>query len=496
MADFSKLVCLDLETSGSRPTRDRITEIGLVLIDDGVIVERWQSLVDPETSIPESIQRLNGITPGMLAGVPVFEQLFDKLQQKLSGRVIVAHNARFDMGFLRNAFQALGHDCRYASVCTVKLSRALYPEQSQHGLSHLIQRHHLSCHQRHRALSDANAVAEFVLMMQQQHGIDQIHALMQKQQRLASLPPHLSVETLDEIPNEPGIYRFYGDNDVLLYVGKSVTLRARVISHFSADHRDDREMKIAQQVKRVEWEVTAGEFSALLLEAEWVKKHSPLFNRQLRRHKELVTIYWQADSSSKPAIQTFSPKNIDEFEHCYGLFRSKRQATETLRSLVKKHQLCQKVSGLEKGKGACFAYQLKQCLGACCAKESQQQHAERMQTAFAPFQLQNWPYTGRIGIREYNPISQITTTHLLDRWCYLGKVHGEQDFSQSAELINTAEALFDMDIYRLCVDQLGKLKSDQLICSDEILNFQGVEDFPAFENNRDDLTLPKEDPLS
>lgn len=463
MTNFSKLVCLDLETTGTRPTRDRLIEMGLVLIDEGIIIERWQSLINPETSIPESIQQLTGITADMLRDAPVFEQIIDQLCQKLAGRIIVAHNARFDMGFLKNAFRSLNRNSRYVSVCTLKLSRALYPEQAHHDLRCLTQRHQLSDSQQHRALNEANKVAEFVFKMQQQHGRDVIEQLMRQQQRLTSLPPHLAINALDNIPEEPGIYRFYGDNDVLLYVGKSIRLRARVMSHFSSDHRDDREMKIAQQVKRIEWEVTAGEFSALLLEAEWVKTHSPLFNRQLRRQKTLLTLYWQADSVTPPKVQNFAIEEVKSFDHCYGLFRSKRQATETLRSWVKAHRLCQKASGLEKGKGACFAYQLKQCQGVCCGQEEQQQYAKRMYAALSPFQLQNWMYPGRIGIQEYNPVSQIMTIHVIDRWCYLGKVETKAAFMAFDQQIDKPKGLFDMDIYRLCVDQLSKVKPEQLL---------------------------------
>jgi len=105
MTDFSRLAYVDLETTGGRPTRDRITEIALVLVDDGNVVERWGSLVNPEVRIPEQIQRLTGISPAMVEDAPVFADIIHAIIVRLEGRVVVAHNARFDTAFLRNAFQ-------------------------------------------------------------------------------------------------------------------------------------------------------------------------------------------------------------------------------------------------------------------------------------------------------------------------------------------------------------------------------------------------------
>ena len=126
-------VFLDLETTGATPVRDRITEIALVRFEEGVEVRRWQTLVNPETTIPEFIQRLTGIDDVMVSKAPTFKQVAGELLDHLEGAVLCAHNVRFDHGFLKNEFKRIGINLRQKVLCTVKLSRKLYPQHRSHG---------------------------------------------------------------------------------------------------------------------------------------------------------------------------------------------------------------------------------------------------------------------------------------------------------------------------------------------------------------------------
>ena len=127
------LVFVDLETSGANFANDRIIEIGLVEVDaEGV--REWSVLVDPETPISAFITGLTGIDDAMLSGAATFRQLAPTLLDRLSGRLFIAHNARFDYGFLQREFKRLGLDFRAPALCTVKLSRKLFPEHHRHSL--------------------------------------------------------------------------------------------------------------------------------------------------------------------------------------------------------------------------------------------------------------------------------------------------------------------------------------------------------------------------
>ena len=467
MPDYNKLAFVDLETTGGRPTKDRITEIAIVRTIDGEVVDRWESLIDPDCHIPEMIQRIIGITPDMVKGAPTFDEVLPEVMGRLEGFVFVAHNARFDAGFLKNAYKRAGEEFSYPVLCTVKLSRRLYPEFKRHNLDSIIQRFGLSCEARHRAMGDAAALPQLLSRMHRDFEQSDVLAAMSSQRKLASIPPHLNPSLFDEMPNEPGVYLFYGESGVLLYVGKSVQIRTRVISHFSSDHSHDREMRMAQQVHDIEWKVTAGEFSALMLEAELVKRHSPLFNRQLRKQKVLYSLYWQQSSVeqlkdnlvvSPRMIDLRSDENADNsagLDNSYGLFRSRKQANELLKKLQQEHQLCAKHLGLEKGKGACFSYQLKKCRGFCCNEETAISYQMRLQQALSPIKVEGWPYDGPVGIYESNSASELTTIHILSNWRYLGKVESEAEL---AEFSYDPTIRLDVDFYRLCIAQLQKKK--------------------------------------
>jgi len=169
---------VDLETTGGPLTRDRITEIGLLLID-GDQVERRSYLVNPGQPIPAFIEKMTGISDAMVADAPSFADLAAEILPLLQGRLLLAHNVRFDYGVLKNAFRRAGLAFRAEVLCTVKLSRRLYPEHYKHNLDAIIARHHITLQARHRALADAEGVYRFILSATEQLGADVIWSAAQ-----------------------------------------------------------------------------------------------------------------------------------------------------------------------------------------------------------------------------------------------------------------------------------------------------------------------------
>ena len=138
------MVLLDCETTGGKAIYHRIIEIGLIVIEGGELIETWQTFIDPKVALPPFIQRLTGITPGMINGAPAFFDIAEELLSKLKGRTLVAHNARFDYSFLKNEFKRAGFTYNAKPLCSVKFSRNLYPQFKRHGLSEIIKRFDLS----------------------------------------------------------------------------------------------------------------------------------------------------------------------------------------------------------------------------------------------------------------------------------------------------------------------------------------------------------------
>ncbi len=426
-----RLAFVDLETTGANPTRDRITEIGVVEVD-GERVSTWSTLVNPGRPIPEFIQQLTGIRNEMVSGAPTFAEVASELAGRLQGRLFIAHNARFDYGFVRNEFQRLGERFRADVLCTVRLSRRLFPQHPRHNLDSLIERHGLIPNDRHRALADADLLWQFWRLLQRETDAGTLADAIAQQLKRPSLPPHLDAGLIDDLPESPGVYRFYGENDALLYVGKSVNLRQRVLSHFAADVREQREMHLAQAVRRIDWQETVGEFGALLLESRLVKERQPIHNRRLRRAAELCT--WQLDEVApgdfRPRLASDEDAGFGDGAGCFGLFASRREATTALRKIAEAHALCPAILGLEKPASAgqaCFAFQVHKCRGACAGREPIGLHSARLMAALARLRLEPWPYPGPIGLVERDDFLDIEEVHVIDRWRYLGTARSEAE---------------------------------------------------------------------
>jgi DNA polymerase-3 subunit epsilon len=446
------LAFVDLETTGATATRDRITEIGIIEVDEDGSVREWQQLVNPGTRIPPFIEQLTGISNELVAAAPAFADVADETLRRLEGRLFIAHNARFDYGFLKNEFKRLGVTFRAPVLCTVKLSRTLFPEHKRHNLDSLIERHNLAANARHRALADAQLIRQFWQKIHVDRSNDEIEAALKAQNARPSLPPHLDAGIVDELPDTPGVYLFYADNNLPLYVGKARDIRQRVLSHFSADHASAREMNLAQQVRRIDWIETAGEIGALLKEAVLVKQLQPTHNRQLRRNDDICTWILVDEGNGWLRPELVAARDLDFGIHAsgYGLFKSAREAGTVLRALAAEHNLCDALLGLEKSAPGkpCFGYQIKRCSGACVGDEPPTKHTLRLVGALARLKLVSWPLNGPALIREGDE------AHLIDAWRYLGTARSDEELHA---LRAAGHPPFDRDTYKILVKYVAKM---------------------------------------
>ncbi|MGH8800595.1 MAG: exonuclease domain-containing protein, partial [Casimicrobiaceae bacterium] len=382
---------VDLETTGTSAGADRVTEVGIVRVDDGTRISEWSTLVDPERSIPPGVQALTGITNAMVAGGPTFGQIAGEVAGWLAGCVFVAHNARFDYGFLKREFGRLGRSFSAKVLCTVKLSRRLYPDAGPHHLDAVIARHGLAAADRHRALGDARLLLAFIQALYREREADAVDAAVARLLAAPSLPPQLPPDALEAIPEAPGVYRFYGLNALPLYVGKSVNLRERIASHFSSDYRSANDLRLSAEITRIEIEETAGELGALLRESQLVKSMLPAYNQRLRRRADMLALCVTAEPAPPDYVRAdaIDPAALDDL---YGPFATRRAARATLRDLAARAALCWNCLGLERRSGPCFARQVRKCAGACVGAESPGEHHRRLRAALARYALEPWPY--------------------------------------------------------------------------------------------------------
>lgn len=442
------LAFVDIETTGGPAQLASITEVAVIQADEDGVRE-WSTLIRPESRIPRHIERLTGISNEMVADAPRFETIANELFDRLHGRIFVAHNARFDHSHIKAAFRRMGVTIRPRVLCTVKLSRRLFPNAGRHSLDHVIARHGLQVDARHRALGDAQVLLRFWKYLHEHLPGGQLQDTVRELLGQASLPPFLNPAEVDALPDSPGVYLFYGDNDLPIYVGKSTRLRTRVLSHFSADHSNDRELSMSQQVRRIEHITTAGELGALLEEARLIKKLQPTLNRQLRRNRDLCTWQMEHDLFSKPLLRLvrageLTPGSSSEL---YGFYHSRRAAITQLRAVCAEHRLCPPLLGLEKHTpGRCFNHQLKRCEGACLGVEAPEVHASRLEEALASIKMQAWPYGGPVCIREGDAL------HVVENWCHYGCVN---KLEEAHGMLAKVKPRFDLDTYKILLRMMN-----------------------------------------
>lgn len=261
--------------------------------------------------------------------------------------------------------------------------------------------------------------------------------------QLYEYPQHLR-EAIQDLPSAPGVYVFHGEEgDLPLYIGKSVNLRNRVLSHL----RTVEEARMLRQTRRISHVRTAGEIGALLLEASMIKQQQPLLNQKLRRSKQLCSLRLLTDNLGVPTVVYSRDVNFATEPDLYGLYSSRHSALEGLRQLADDNKLCYGALGIEKLKAgkACFRAMLHQCAGVCRGDESREQHQARLFASLQVVKVDCWPYAGAIGLVErFDDDCQI---HVIRNWCYLGSVN-ESNRDQARKL-DVQAAGFDADGYKI-----------------------------------------------
>ena len=434
------LTFVDLETTGGSITFDRIIEVGILQVRDNKIERTFETFLNPDRALPPEITNLTGISPADLEKAPSFFDIKDELMGYFEDTVLVAHNARFDYGFLKQEYLRLGERFAPKQLCTVKLSRLLYPEHRHHNLDSIIERFQFEIKNRHRAFSDAKILWDFYQKIQTSFPVEKVTQVISHILKKPNIPPKLKNFQYSDLPETPGVYIFYGENGQPLYVGKSKNIRDRVLSHFSLSTGDSSEMKIYNTIESMEFVKTAGELGALLKESELIKKMMPLYNRRLRYSEKMVmAVKNEVDGISTIDIIEADQPDINNLESIMGTFKTKRQARESLVSIAKEYNLCDKFLGLQKTKGACFNYQLGRCKGICAGKEIPMKYNLRFIEAFLKTKIKAWPHNGPIVLKEVDAETGKVEEFLIHNWCVV----------QKKEDTNLEDLVFDIDVYKI-----------------------------------------------
>jgi DNA polymerase III subunit epsilon len=433
------VVFVDIETTGGSYRNSRVLEVAAIRYENGEVVQEFSTLVNPESYIPASITTLTGITESDIIDAPRFEDIADELFEMLSGAIFIAHNVRFDYSFLKNEFAYTGIDLSVKLLCTVRLSRALYSQYKGHSLAKLIERHDIPVMARHRALDDARAIHYFSELAYDEHGHATFHEAVDRQLKTQYMPPHLNIEEINKVENVPGVYVFEDEMRQPLYVGKSINLKKRILSHFQ--DRSSRELKISQNVHHVRTIPTGSELAALILESKMVKELMPLFNQKLRRVSSYALfVKDEVDGYATIAVKSGAINGDTDLAQVYGLYETRTKAKKQLELLTKTFQLCPKLMGIEKTNHACFSYSLGKCKGACIDKESRGLYNRRFEIALERNKLAAWPYNTAVAI----PLDAEGGGVVINNWMIQGFYS-----AGDTRFLEQYDVNFDIDEYKI-----------------------------------------------
>jgi DNA polymerase-3 subunit epsilon len=441
------IVIVDVETTGMSPVRSRITEIACIRIEEGIEVDRFVTLVDPEQNIPLTLQAITRITNEMVKGAPTFAQISKRVEEIFDGAVLCAHNARFDYSFIKAEMERAGLKFKKSMLCTAKLSRSMYSEHRKHDLSTLIDRHGFTCEARHRAEGDADVLAQFLKLADVASDLGKVDKVIGS----TSIPSQIKKEVVDNLPETPGVYTFHGKDGEILYIGKSVNIRSRVMSHFANTHSDGKEMRLWQEVEDITYESTVSDLGASLLELKKIKSEYPTYNRMSRKVKSMWYLEKYENEKGYIAFNLIPDSELlfEDLKNLYAVFKTKRQAVAYLSDLAKEHKICPKLLGAEAGKGMCFSYQLGNCSGACAGKIESFKYNMQVEELFADRRLRAWPYKDKVTLKYYDKEHQKAEVFVIDNWMLeKAEVYEEQD---SHPLLGSLAHLFDYDVYKVLV---------------------------------------------
>lgn len=272
---------VDIETTGGSTKNSKITEIAIYKHDGKQVIDSFETLINPEIPIPIFIARLTGIRDEMVENSPRFFEIAKKIIEFTEGCVFVAHNVLFDYGIIRHEFKLLGYDYRKPHLCTVRAARYVIPGFESYSLGKLTRAMGIEIIGRHRAGGDALATAELftVLINKDPKGLQ---TFVQDEINPQILHPNLDLNFLEEIPNKPGLYKFFNETNQLIFIGKAKQIRKRIEQHLKHT-KTIKGDKMRLEITRIEFELTGSELIALLMESELVKHLLPLYNPKSRK---------------------------------------------------------------------------------------------------------------------------------------------------------------------------------------------------------------------
>ena len=327
---------VDIETTGGNASGSCITEIAIIIHDGTNVIDRFETLVNPQKEIPVPIFALTGINNEMVRDAPIFDDIAEKVLEMLTDRVFVAHNVNFDYSFVRHELEKAGFNWKARKLCTVRAARKIRPGFSSYSLGKLCQSLDIPLENQHRAGGDADATTILFSRLLEWDADGHIEKMVKNTAQDQRLPPNLPPDHFDQLPEKPGVYYFYNQVNKVIYVGKAINLKKRVASHFSGHKITSQRQNFLRDIHAITFEVCASELMALLLECSEIKKLWPEYNRALKRFEPQFGLYqYEARNGYKYLVTG----KVSKFQTCIEHFNTVHEGINTLLTLKQQFEI-------------------------------------------------------------------------------------------------------------------------------------------------------------
>ncbi len=327
---------VDIETTGGNASGSCITEIAIVIHDGIKVIDRWETLVNPQKEIPLPIFALTGINNEMVRDAPNFDDIAEKVFEMLTDRIFVAHNVNFDYSFVRHQLEQSGFKWTARKLCTVRAARKIRPGLSSYSLGNLCNSLDIPVENRHRAGGDADATVILFSRLLEWDIEGEIVKMLKKTAQDQRLPPNLPPKDFEQLPEKPGVYYFYNEVKKVIYVGKAVNIKKRVASHFSGHSVTPQRQHFLRDIHGISFEVCANELMALLLECTEIKKLWPTYNRALKRFEAKYGLY---EYEARSGYRYLAIGKVSKFQTCIESFSNIHDGINLLRNLAEQFKI-------------------------------------------------------------------------------------------------------------------------------------------------------------
>lgn len=357
---------VDIETTGNGIKGNRITEIAIFKYDGYDIVDEYTSLVNPECEIPYFITGLTGIDNHMVRDAPTIHEIADTILDFTQDCVFVAHSVNFDYNVIKEEFRRLGKEFIRKKLCTVRLSRKLIPGYHSYSLGKLCSALDIPLTDRHRARGDAHATTLlFQRLLRAEGAAEVFKKFLNARSQEATLPPSLSKEVYEKLPSKPGVYYFKNAIGKIIYVGKAINIKKRVLSHFY--DKSSKEIAMCQETVDIDFELSGSDLLALLMESDAIKHHYPAYNRAQKGNVQQYAIFSYQDRNGILHLAYNKLKLVPQ--PLITLYRS-GDCRLYLEDLCATYGLCPKYCHLQEGVAHCSHYSITSCMGVCRGDEA------------------------------------------------------------------------------------------------------------------------------